>query len=158
MIGGAPHIPIRRREVPDGSVTPLDTPFIRKIHEEHAKAMAAQQKPYPTHHTDREGGKWTQILFGSVKFSDGSIYDGITKSWRQESVDPIAQWERNKAADPLASSGMIQAGEHLVREVKQLRQRILDLEMERRSDRAAKVPAEDYLRRQNTIDDDDRDF
>jgi len=147
MIGGAPLLGLdnnlqlnkklfEKREVPDGSVTPLDTPFVRKLHEEHAAAMAAGQnapRPYPVAYTNEEGGTWYEFrMKNSIKFSDGSIYDVKTQSWRQESVDPIAQWERNKAADPLASSGMIQAGEHLVREVKNLRAKLLDLEMEKR--------------------------
>jgi len=104
-----------------------------QLHKEYAAAMAAE-KPYPTHYTNIEGGEWQNFrVSNSIKFSDGAIYDTKTKSWRREIIDPIAQWERNKAADPLASSGMIQAGEHLVREVKQLRGRIFDLEQERRN-------------------------
>ena len=130
-----------------------------QLHKEYAKAMAKQRpddtivlgrKPYPTYYTTEEGGTWYELsAFISIRFSDGSIYDTKTKSWRLDRVDPIAQWERNKAAySPLASSGMIQAGEHLVREVKQLRGRILDLETERR-EHAGSLPM---------FEDEERDF
>jgi len=154
MIGGAPHIPIRRREVPDGSVTPLDTPFTRKFHKEHAKAMAATgqtttPRPYPIAYTPVEGGKWCTPL--AVKFSDGSIYDTRTKSWRAarpEPVDPVLRWDEVCAGEPLASNKMVLAGNQMVDEIRKLRAKLLDLEQERRENSLVRIIDED----------DERDF
>jgi hypothetical protein len=129
-----------------------------KLHTEYAKAMArpgdpitTNEKPYPEFCTLEEGGKWKTPC--AVKFSDGSIYDLVSKKWRPGFVDLIDQWERSKAGDPLARSEMLQAGDHLVREVKKLRAQLLDLEQERRDEHNAKV-----IKRRFSDSDENGDF
>jgi hypothetical protein len=154
MIGAPPWISqLQRREVPDGSVTPLDTPFNRKIHkeyasamaqpryvktpEEYAAAMAAGQnapRPYPTHYTAKEGGSWFNFNSHSIMFSDGSTYDCKLRAWRPAKVDPVQRWDQVCAEDPLASNKMVLAGNQMVDEIRKLRAKLLDMEQEKRRD------------------------
>lgn len=130
--------------------TPLDTPANRKLHEEHAAAMAAGQnapRPYPVEYTSSEGGHWLKFVSASVKFSDDTIYDTRTKSWRParpEPVDPVLRWDEACAGDPLASNKMVLAGNEMVDEIRKLRAKLLDLEQEKRSRRAEVDDEDDF--------------
>jgi len=84
--------------------------------------MPEDKRPYPIAYTDDDGA-WR--VPHTVKFSDGTVYDMRTASWRKaEPADPVKGWEKACSHDPLASDQILTAGGNLVREVKRLREEL----------------------------------